>query len=329
LIESVAGVQSHVAVVLMNGAPVAMPWAVRVKAILGAGLGGQAGGEALADAIVGRLNPSGKLAETFPVRLEDTPAFVDYPGYKGEARYGEGVFIGYRYYERRRITPLFAFGHGLSYTTFGYSNLLVNPASPAEAERGIEHTAVITVKNTGSRAGKEVVQLYVGANASRASRPLKELRHFTKLSLEPGESKQIRFELRSRDFAFYDVRRADWAVEAGNYTIYVGGSSQGPLLTERLGVSVPPEPLHLTRDSMLKELAEHPRLEASYRELLDRLSAIVSMTQDVANPSAEQLEARDMAEAFLIELPVRKLPQMTGGKLSEAELDELIGRVKD
>jgi beta-glucosidase len=328
LIEAVAGAQPHVAVVLMNGAPVAMPWVPRVRAVIEAWLGGQAGGEAVADAIVGRLNPSGKLAETFPARLEDTPAFLDYPGREGEARYGERIFIGYRYYERRRLTPTFPFGHGLSYTSFGYSNLLVSPAAAAEADRGVSYTVTITVKNTGSRAGKEVVQLYVGANASKAARPPKELRHFTKLELEPGHSRQVQFELRARDFSFYDPRRRSWVLDPGIFTISVGGSSQGPLLTERLDVVAPPEPLRLTPDSLLRELADHPRLEASYRELLDRLAALASDTGAASDPTRAELEARDQAEAFLSELPLCKLPQMTAGRFSQAELLELLERVR-
>ncbi len=328
LIESVAGAQPNVAVVLMNGAPVAMPWATRVTAILEAWLGGQAGGEALADAIVGRLNPSGKLAETFPARLEDTPAFLDYPGHHGEARYGEGVFIGYRYYERRRVAPLFAFGHGLSYTSFGYSNLILSAASAAEADRGVSYNVAVTVKNTGSRAGKEVVQLYVSEARSRVSRPVKELRHFAKLSLEPGQSREVRFTLGQRDFAYYDARRHDWVVDSGIFTILVGGSSQGPLLTESISLEVERPLPHLTRDSMLKDFAEHPRIAPGYRQLLERLIAVFSGTPDAAALTPEQRKARDMAEAFLSDLPVWKLPQMSQGQFTEAEVDELLESVR-
>jgi beta-glucosidase len=328
LIEAVAGAQPNVAVVLMNGSAVLMPWASRVKAVLEVWLGGQAGGEAIADAIVGRTNPSGKLAETFPVKLEDTPAYLDFPGVEGESRYGERVFIGYRYYERRRINPMFPFGHGLSYTTFGYSNLLVAPASAAEADRGVLHTATITVKNTGSRAGKEIVQLYVSERKSRVTRPVKELRHFSKVSLEPGESRQVHFELSLRDFAYYDVRLHDWAVDSGIFTVLIGGSSQGPLLSETVSIEVERRYPPITRESMLKELADHPRTQAQYRPLLDGLIAGFSGTADVAALTPEQRKARDMAEAFLSELPLWKLPIMSQGKFSEQQLAALLAQVQ-
>lgn len=322
LIEAVAGAQPNAVVVLMNGSAVLMPWASRVKAILEAWLGGQAGGEAIAEVIVGRSNPSGKLSETFPARLEDTPAFLDFPG-RGEARYGEGVFIGYRYYERRRITPQFPFGHGLSYTTFGYSNLLVASASAADAERGVLYTLAISVKNTGARAGKEIVQLYVGEGSSREPRPTKELRHFAKVSLGPGESREVSFELRQRDFARYDVRLHDWVVDSGVFTIFVGGSSQGPLLSEEVVLELERPYPPLTRQSMLKEFAEHPRTRDAYRPLLDAMVAQFSGASAAAL-TPEQRKARAMAEAFLSELPVWKLPLLSQGKFSEERLEELL-----
>jgi beta-glucosidase len=328
LIETVAGAQPNTGVILMNGSAVAMPWAGGVRAILEAWLGGQAGGEALADAIVGRVNPSGKLSETFPLRIEDTPAFLDFPGREGEARYGERVFIGYRYYEQRRIVPLFPFGHGLSYTTFAYFNLELAAASAEEARRGVSYVATVDVKNTGSRSGKEIVQLYVGEDQSRLVRPPKELRHFTKLELAPGESRSVRFELGQRDFAYYDVRLHDWVVDSGRFTIFVGGSSAGPFQTGSVRLSVERPYPPLSRDSMLKDFAEHPRTKAGYRQQLDALIALFAGTADAAAETPEQRKARDMAEAFLSELPVWKLPALSQGKFSEKDLEELLARVR-
>ncbi|HTV24958.1 MAG TPA: glycoside hydrolase family 3 C-terminal domain-containing protein [Polyangiaceae bacterium] len=327
LIESVAGAQENVGVVLMNGSAVLMPWATRVKAILEAWLGGQAGGEAIADAILGRSNPSGKLAETFPLRIEDTPAFLDFPG-QGEARYGERVFIGYRSFDKRRIIPQFPFGHGLSYTTFKYTNLLVSPPKPAERDRGVFEVATVTVKNTGSRAGKEIVQLYVSELDSRVPRPPKELRHFSKISLEPGESKTVRFELRFRDFAYYDARLHDWVIDSGKFSVLVGGSSQGALLSDTVRLEVERRYPPLTRESMLKDFGEHPLTQAAYRPLLDALIAQFSGAADVAALTPEQRKARDMAEAFLGELPVWKLPLMSQGKFSDQQLGELLALAK-
>jgi beta-glucosidase len=327
LIEAVAGAQPNVAVVLMNGSAVSMPWASRVRAILETWLGGQAGGEAIADAILGRLNPSGKLSETFPERIEDTPAFLDFPGQAGEARYGERVFIGYRYYDQRGIQPLFPFGHGLSYTSFGYSDLQLVEASGADVEGGVLYTASITIKNTGSVAGKEVVQLYVGEQASRLLRPQKELRHFAKVHLEPGQSREVRFELRARDFSYYDVRLHDWVIDSGNFTILVGGSSRGPLLTESIAIEVERPYPPLTRDSMLKEFAEHPRAKAGYRQVLDSLIAVFSGTTNAATETPDQRKAREMAEAFWSELPIWKLPLMSQGQFSEAQVAALLALV--
>jgi Fibronectin type III-like domain len=166
--------------------------------------------------------------------------------------HGEHIFIGYRYYDQRCITPLFPFGHGLSYTTFKYSDLTIADASAAEAERGVLRTASATLKNTGSRLAKEIVQLYVGEAASRLLRPPKELRHFTKLELQPGQSRELRFELRARDFAYYDVHLHDWVIDSGVFHILCGGSSRGPLLSESTHLVVPRPYPPLTRDSTLK-----------------------------------------------------------------------------
>jgi beta-glucosidase len=326
LIEVVAGVHDNVVVVLMNGSAVSMPWAPRVKAILEAWLGGQAGGDAIADVLIGAVNPSGKLSETFPARLEDTPAFLDFPGQAGEARYGERVFIGYRSYDRRGITPLFPFGHGLSYTSFAYRELAVAAPTAEQAARGVLCVASVTVTNTGTRAGKEIVQLYVREQKSRLLRPDKELRHFAKPSLAPGEERRLSFELSARDFAYYDVRVHDFVVDSGAFDVLVGGSSRGPLLsaTTQIAVERPYPPL--TRDSMLKELAEHPRGQALYREVLGGLVALFAGTADPSRETPEQRKAREMAEAFWSELPLWKAPLMSQGKLSDADVDALLAR---
>jgi beta-glucosidase len=328
LVEAVAGAQPNVGVVLMNGSAVAMPWATRVKAILEAWLGGQGGGEAIADAIVGRINPSGKLSETFPARLEDTAAFLDYPGVEGESRYGERMFIGYRYHDRRRVPPLFPFGHGLSYTSFAYSNLAIVRASSEDAARGVLYKVSITVKNTGFCPGKEIVQLYVSERNSRVPRPVKELRHFAKISLAPGEAESVGFELGVRDFSHYDVRVHDWVVDPGIFSVLVGGSSQGPFSSDTVNVELERRHPPLNRQSMLKDFAEHPATKAGYRQMLDGLIALFSGASGAAALTPEQQKARDMAEAFLSELPVWKLPAMSQGRFTEQQLDELLARVK-
>jgi beta-glucosidase len=223
LIEAVVSVQPNVAVVLMNGSAIVMPWANQVKAIVEAWLGGQAGGGAIADALAGKINPSGKLSETFPARLEDTPPYPEFPARDKEAKYGEGIFIGYRYYDTRKVTPSFPFGFGLSYTTFAYSDLQVNATTIKDTD-GV--TVKVKVKNTGPVPGKEVVQLYLHEQCTKVVRPEKELKAFAKVALQPGEESTVSLHLANRDFAYYDVSIHDWAVNPGKFDLLVGGSSR-------------------------------------------------------------------------------------------------------
>ena len=243
LIEAVSTAQPNVVVVLMNGSAVTMPWADKVKAIVEAWLGGQAGGGAIADVLTGKINPSGKLSETFPARLEDTPAYPDFPARDKEANYGEGIFIGYRYYDTRKITPLFPFGFGLSYTTFAYSDLQVNAPAIKDTE-GV--TVKVKVKNTGRVAGKEIVQLYIHEQRSKVVRPEKELKAFAKIALEPGEEKIVQFDLSKRDFAFYDVSIHDWIVNPGKFDILVGGSSKDLPLKQTIEVTATERLIHVS-----------------------------------------------------------------------------------
>jgi beta-glucosidase len=217
-------------VVLSNGAAVTMdPWHDRVDAIVEAWLPGQAGAGAVVDVLLGRVNPSGKVAETFPLALEDTPGYVTWSGERGTVVYGEGVFIGYRWYDALRRAVRYPFGHGLSYTTFTYTDL------QAGAER-----VSCTVTNTGPRAGREVVQLYVGDPDAVVRRPVRELRGFAKVTLEPGESTRVTFELDDRDFAYWDVAASAWRLEGGEFVIEVGASSRDIRL--RTSIELPDDP---------------------------------------------------------------------------------------
>ena len=190
LIKAVAKVQPKTVVVLNNGAPVAMSaWIDDVAAVLEAWMMGQAGGAAIADVLFGKVNPCGKLAETFPLKLSDTPAHLNWPGGAGEVHYGEGLFIGYRYYDAKEMPVLFPFGYGLSYTTFAYSNAKVSAKTFKDVD-GL--TVTVDVTNTGKFAGKEIVQVYVHDQKSGLVRPEKELKGFAKVELQPGETK-IRF----------------------------------------------------------------------------------------------------------------------------------------
>jgi beta-glucosidase len=313
LIEAVSAVQPSVAVVLMNGAAVGLPWVDRVRAIVEAWLGGQAGGGALADVLTGRVNPSGKLAETFPQRLEDTPAYPDFPARNRQANYGEGIFIGYRYYDARKIDPLFPFGFGLSYTTFAYTDLRLTASAIQDSE---SVTVLAKIRNTGRLAGQEVVQLYVHEQNARIVRPEKELKAFTKVALQPGEEKTVSFQLKSRDFAYYDVLRHDWVVNPGRFDILVGSSSQDLPLKQTIEVgATQPDYRPLTRDSLLKEFRSHPKGGAFYRQLAEAFG--------LGNP-----EEADMAvRAFLDDMPVYKVCAFSEGRFTEEALKDILDKV--
>jgi beta-glucosidase len=223
LIVKVAKANPNTVVVLNNGSPVAMPWINKVPAVVEALFPGQECGNAIAAVLFGDVNPSGKLPDTYPVRYEDNPAYINYPGENGKVPYGEGIFVGYRYYDAKKIEPLWAFGHGLSYTDFAYGNLKV---TPVKAKAGQKITVSIDVMNAGKVAGKEVVQLYVGDTACRVRRPPKELKAFEKISLAPGELKTVVFKLAKDAFSFYDTELKDWAIDPGEFEILVGSSSR-------------------------------------------------------------------------------------------------------
>ena len=231
LIERVSKANPNTIVVLNVGSPVEMPWIDRVPAVVQLWYDSQEQGNALADILFGDVNPSGKLPTTFPVKLEDNPAYTNYPGENGRVRYGEGIFVGYRYYEKKGITPRFPFGHGLSYTTFKYSNLRLSAESITVSA---SLTVEVDVTNSGKRAGKEVVQLYVRDVEASFARPEKELKAFQKVALKPGQTKTVKFTLDQEAFWYFDTARNGWAVEAGEFEILVGASSADIRLNEQV-----------------------------------------------------------------------------------------------
>jgi len=223
LIAAVAAANPKTAVVLNVGSPIAMPWADQVAGIVAAYYPGLENGNAVASVLLGEVNPSGKLPVTFPKRLEDSPAFINasYPGAR-DVNYGEGIFVGYRYFDKVNLAPLFPFGHGLSYTTFEYSGLKL----PATVKAGETVQVTLTVTNTGSVDGQEVVQLYVTDPESSLPRPLRELKAFTKVDLKPGESAEVTFALDQRSLAFYIPHKQQWVAEPGEFQVLVGSSSR-------------------------------------------------------------------------------------------------------
>jgi beta-glucosidase len=209
-------------VVLINGSPVAMDqWLDKVPAVIEAWYAGMEGGRALADILFGDVNPSGKLPQTFSKKLADCPAHASkrtYPGENGKVYYEEDILVGYRYFDTKGIEPLFPFGHGLSYTTFKYENLRVSGSTPI----GVS----VDITNTGSRAGAEVVQLYVQDVEASVPRPLKELKGFQKVRLDPGQKTAVKFELKTEDLAFYSEKDHQWVTEPGKFVLHVGSSSR-------------------------------------------------------------------------------------------------------
>jgi beta-glucosidase len=258
LIQAVGAAQPKSVVVLNNGSPVAMSaWIDSCAAVLESYMMGQAGGAAIADVLFGRVNPSGKLAETFPVRLLDTPASINWPGEAGAVYYGEGMFIGYRYYEAKDIPVQFPFGFGLSYTTFAYSNARVTSPTFKDCD-GL--TVRVDVTNTGKSAGSEIVQVYVHDQKSTLVRPQKELKGFAKVHLKPGETRTVSIPLDFRAFAFYHPEYHQWITEDGKFDIFVGASSADIRASLEVTLESTLElPCILDKESTLDEWMADPR----------------------------------------------------------------------
>jgi beta-glucosidase len=270
LIKAVAAVQPQTAVVINSGSAVAMDaWVADISAVLQGWMGGQAGGGAVADILTGQMTPSGKLAETFPLKDADLPSVLNFPGELGAVRYGEGIFIGYRYYDAKEMPVLFPFGHGLSYTTFGYGNVTVS-AEEFDDVDGV--TVSVEVTNTGKRAGKEIVQVYVHDRASTLARPAKELKGFAKVALEAGETKTVHIPLDFRAFAYFHPGYRQWIAEDGEFEILVGASAADirgrATVTLRSTVELPSL---LNRESTIKEWMADPRGRVAAESLLAQL----------------------------------------------------------
>ena len=270
LIQAVSKVQPNSVVVLNNGSPVVMgEWLDGVAAVLEAYMMGQAGGAAVADVLYGRVNPSGKLAETFPQRLTDTPAYLNWPGNAGSVDYGERLYIGYRYYDATQKPVLFPFGHGLSYTSFAYSNLELSAASFNDVD-GL--TVSLDVTNTGKVAGKEIVQVYVHDQRCVLDRPVKELKGFAKLALQPGETKRVSIKLDFRAFAFYHPEYKQWITEDGQFDILVGASSADIRLAQSVTLVCTLQlPSLLDKESTLNEWLADPRGSQVFGPLFEQI----------------------------------------------------------
>jgi len=239
LVSKVAAANTNTVVVLVGGAPVEMPWIGQVKAVLNLYLAGQAGGLAAAELLFGLVNPSGKLAESYPLAYDDVPSAGFYETGGKQAQYREGIYVGYRYYDKAQKQVLFPFGHGLSYTRFAYADLTL---SHTELNAPYEMNVSVNIHNVGAVAGAEVVQVYIQDLARTVFRPEKELKEFAKLFLRVGESKSVNFTLDARAFAVYDVAARGWVVPDGTYKVLVGASSRDIRLETKVrvqGVTMP------------------------------------------------------------------------------------------
>lgn len=339
LVQVVTAANPRTVVVLMNGSPIEMPWVDQPAAIIEAYLGGQAGGAALADVLLGDAEPGGRLAESFPVSAAELPASANFANHPTQVRYQETCYVGYRFHDSFAVAPRFGFGHGLSYTSFEYGKVKVRG-------RGTDRTVVVDITNTGARAGSEVVQVYLHSVKSNVHRPEQELKAFQKVWLEPGESCQVSLILDARSFSVYDVIDADWRVEAGTYEVRVGASSRdirgtatvriasdqvvhpvpGPVaalaneeeFAELLGAPVPAArplwPLH--EDSAVADLTQTRLGRRLHTILLEQITKRLGLGEADVNT--------ELITIAINELPLRGLVANSAGALSFARLDALL-----
>lgn len=362
LIEAVTKVNNNVVVVLQNGAPVAMPWLENTASVLECYLGGQAGGGATVDILFGKVNPCGKLAETFPVKIEDDFASNYFGMGPKTVEYRESIYVGYRYYDSAEKEVLFPFGHGLSYTDFSYSDIKTNKNEINSKE---ELIVTCKIKNTGSIPGSEIVQLYVKDDTSTIFRPEKELKGFNKIHLQPGEEKELEFKMDSRSFAFYNTEFKDWFIESGDFTILLGASSRDIRLKYKVKVnSANPEvqlkdlrniipeyfniknkksisnksfeillgrkiPLQhrlpgepFTMTSTVGDVSHTPIGKELYKDALKTFLTVADGEE--INPKMER-----MMRAIVDELPLRSLVLISGGEIGSEKVKDLLKKINE
>ena len=326
LISEIAKVQENVVVVLHNGSPVEMPWADEVKGILEAYLGGQAVGQAEVDVLFGKANPCGKLAETIPYKLADNPSYLNFPGDGQTVAYKEGVFVGYRYYDTKEMPVRYPFGYGLSYTTFEYSDLQLSADKIKDTDT---LKVTLKVKNTGDRAGKEIVQLYVADKTGAACRPVKELKNFVKVELQPQEEKTVEMELDKRSFAWYNTQIHDWYAASGEYEILAAASSRDIRLKKTVYVESTTElPIHVHMNTTIGELLENPRTKAVIEGMTDSLIEHMggSSGDEEEESAASEAISKEMSLKMMENSPLRTLRSFMG--MSTGEIQELIVKLQ-
>ncbi|MHA7179405.1 glycoside hydrolase family 3 C-terminal domain-containing protein [Arthrobacter sp. MDB2-24] len=310
LIHDIAATGTRTVVVLSNGGAVTLEgWHDDVDGILEGWLLGQAGGAAIADVLFGAVNPSGHLAETIPLQVEDNPSWMNFPGEQGHVRYGEGVLVGYRYYETAQMPVRYPFGHGLSYTTFRTDSVQVDVTG--------EDTAVarVTVTNTGSAAGKHVIQLYVATETGPVRRPARELRAFAKVNLAPEETSTVDLPLDRRAFAYWDIELDRWVVPAGQYTIQIGETVSKIVAEQQITLSGDTVVRELTMQSTVGDWFAHDVVGPA---LMQGLTA--GMSEDQAAQAADNPEGLKMVES----MPMKQFLAFTNGAFPAEMLEQLM-----
>jgi len=327
LIKAVTAAQPKTVVIVSSSAAMAMQeWLDGAAAVLETWFMGQAGGGAIADILFGHVNPSGKLAETFPLKLSDTPAHLNFPGEEGVVRYGEGLFIGYRYYDAKEMPVLFPFGYGLSYTTFAYSNPQVSTPTFKDVD-GL--TVSVDVTNTGAMAGQEVVQLYVHDHESTLVRPMKELKGFAKVALHPGETKTVTFSLDSRAFAYYHPGHHQWVTEEGQFDILIAASATDGRCSQTVTLqSTQDLPSLLDHESTIREWLTDQRGKVVFEPMFQQILA--QMGGAMAGEGEENAIGMDMV-GFMMDLPLLSALHFQESQLPatpEAIVDDLLRQVR-
>ncbi|MCR5541960.1 MAG: glycoside hydrolase family 3 C-terminal domain-containing protein [Ruminococcus sp.] len=328
LIREISKVNKNIVVVLHNGAPVELPFFDDIKGLLEVYLGGQAIGKATCDLLFGKAVPSGKLAESWCMKLEDNPSYLNFPGVGDEISYSEGIFVGYRYYDKKKMDVRFPFGYGLSYTQFEYSDLVI---SENEIKDDQTLTVSCNITNTGKIAGMEVVQLYVGDKESSVVRPVKELKGFEKVSLKPGETKKVFFSLDKRAFAYYETAINDWFVEYGEFEIMIGSSSRDISLSGSVYVNSEAKlPVHFTFNSTVGDVLSCSEGREVFGAFIEKMCrGMIDMTG-----TGLGMDPMELAMAMIREAPLRGLvnndprPEISRVWLQEM-LDKLNGMLEE
>lgn len=324
LIDKVCQVQKNVIVVLHNGSPIEMPWIDKVSGVIEAYLSGDACGEAVADILFGKVNPSAKLPESFPLKYEDNSSYLSYLGEGNNVNYTEGVFVGYRYYDKKKMNVLFPFGFGLSYTQFEYSNLKLDKKSMKDTDT---LKVCVDVKNVGNVEGKEIVQLYVSDVESKVIRPINELKGFDKISLKPGETKTVSFELDKRAFAYFNTTLHDWHVESGDFLIRVGKSSRDIECEERVYVeSTVRVPVTYTLDTPIIDIRADER---AYEIAKPYIKMDMLLNDGEEGSAAAESISREMMDAMVTYMPLRGMLSFSEGRVTMKDLVELVDKLNE